>query len=723
MKKRFHKKIALSIVIMLLFTIFNPISVSAATLAEKYKDGIRVKFSSMGNIGNLNFSLTDSYYINQSKKLLLSGNYRIECQNGILVLYKDGSKIYSTSGSITIVPLKFGSFIKFVKEIYTRNFSGSISFYKNDASTFYIVNKLSFNDYLKGVVPYEEGDSFPSEALKAQAVAARTYAMFHLGGTTFDVYDTTASQVYRGYSSASTASNAAVNSTKGQVMTYNGSVINAFFSSSNGGWTELPQYAWYPNGSSLPYLTKVQQDIYDHKFKYTFTINDINNGSNDILYRLKNKIAENKDSVYKDLDVKSITDISVTYDTIITHFADKLTINYKDSLDQDQSLTLERSDVKSLLGLIGSYYTFDKQDGKYTFVSRYGHGIGMSQWGSYYRAKAGQSYKTILNFYFQNIGYTNVNTPVNILSYDKRIGGDSRYSTSALIAGNINSGTLSSVIITTGANYPDALAAAPLAGKLGCPILLVNSNPDSEGSKPALNYISSHLSKSGCVYIIGGTPSVPDSFRKKLNSMGYSNISRVYGSDRIETSAAIANKVGSGSKTVMIVRADNFPDGVSVSSIAALYKWPILLSFKNGLSAAAEKYLSVNKPSKVYIIGSTDALSSNVASQVKSITGNTPVRFGGSDRYETSRLIANAFIQNPNELVFTTGKNFPDALTASVYASKNMGTVMLIDNNAKSSAYNYVKSIGSNDSQSKFAIIGSSASISDSTVSYLKGIK
>ena len=104
---------------------------------------------------------------------------------------------------------------------------------------------LPLETYLKGVVPYEMGDSFPAEALKAQAVCARTYALSHLNSkNAWDVVDTTNDQVFRGLSAASPKSEQAVEDTAGLVLTCDGKLITAWYSASNGGQTELPSNIW-----------------------------------------------------------------------------------------------------------------------------------------------------------------------------------------------------------------------------------------------------------------------------------------------------------------------------------------------------------------------------------------------------------------------------------------------------------------------------------------------
>jgi stage II sporulation protein D len=101
------------------------------------------------------------------------------------------------------------------------------------------VNRVELENYIRGVVPNESPGSWPIEALKAQAVAARSYALgTGTGNPVFDHYDTVASQVYGGYSSEQTRTNLAVARTRGEVLRYQGKVIVAYFHSTSGGHTE-----------------------------------------------------------------------------------------------------------------------------------------------------------------------------------------------------------------------------------------------------------------------------------------------------------------------------------------------------------------------------------------------------------------------------------------------------------------------------------------------------
>jgi stage II sporulation protein D len=125
-----------------------------------------------------------------------------------------------------------------------------------------VVNGLSLDTYLRGVVPSESPSHWPLAALEAQAVAARSYAVAELRPSSwYDLVPTTADQVYGGVTAERASSDRAVYATRGQVLTWNGQVARTYYSSSSGGRTEAVQDAW-PGAAPIPYLRSVP-DPYD----------------------------------------------------------------------------------------------------------------------------------------------------------------------------------------------------------------------------------------------------------------------------------------------------------------------------------------------------------------------------------------------------------------------------------------------------------------------------
>ena len=139
-------------------------------------------------------------------------------------------------------------------------YRGSLEF-RPAAGGIETVNALALDDYVRGVVSAEMPSSWSAQALEAQAVAARTFAITnHVGGSAFDVYSDTRSQAYRGVAAETRATNAAVAATSGQIVTYGGRPAITYFFSSSGGYTENVENVF--GGSPEPWLRGVP-DPYD----------------------------------------------------------------------------------------------------------------------------------------------------------------------------------------------------------------------------------------------------------------------------------------------------------------------------------------------------------------------------------------------------------------------------------------------------------------------------
>jgi stage II sporulation protein D len=138
-----------------------------------------------------------------------------------------------------------------------------------------VVNRLGIDEYVKGVIPNEMPSSWPGDALRAQAVVARSYALSTtVDGDGFDLYDDTRSQVYDGKDSETGATNKAVKATAGEVVESNGQIAVTYYFSTSGGETESIQFA-FPGSEPRPYLKGVR-DPYDvespyHRWKETFS--------------------------------------------------------------------------------------------------------------------------------------------------------------------------------------------------------------------------------------------------------------------------------------------------------------------------------------------------------------------------------------------------------------------------------------------------------------------
>ncbi len=141
-------------------------------------------------------------------------------------------------------------------------YRGSLVFSPNGSGGVQTVNAVDLEDYVRGVISWEMPSGWAPEALKVQAVAARTYAITtSVGGAGFDLYADTRSQMYGGVAAETASTDAAVAATRGQVVTYLGAPVITYFSASSGGHTEDVQNVW-PGATPEPWLRGVP-DRYD----------------------------------------------------------------------------------------------------------------------------------------------------------------------------------------------------------------------------------------------------------------------------------------------------------------------------------------------------------------------------------------------------------------------------------------------------------------------------
>ena len=220
-------------------------------------------------------------------RLALTDRADIDLSGSWLVRGSGGSEMLFPSGGDVVVQLRNGNMILFFGQI-SASFGNTVSFIRQDGGegTPYLrfsnrqeqypgdlslsvsdgqlnpVLTISVEDYIRGVVPYEMSESFPLEALKAQAVCARTYALSRVDGRkSYDVVDTTNDQVFRGILPSNTKTARACSETAGVVITSQGRLAQGYYSASNGGQTELPSHVWGGKDPSPCYA--VTDDPYD----------------------------------------------------------------------------------------------------------------------------------------------------------------------------------------------------------------------------------------------------------------------------------------------------------------------------------------------------------------------------------------------------------------------------------------------------------------------------
>ncbi|MGV8983995.1 cell wall-binding repeat-containing protein [Clostridium sp.] len=285
-----------------------------------------------------------------------------------------------------------------------------------------------------------------------------------------------------------------------------------------------------------------------------------------------------------------------------------------------------------------------------------------------------------------------------------RLAGIDRYATAVAISQK-GWGTSDTVILASGEDYADALTSGPLAKKYDAPILLT-----SKASINAATIAEIVRLQAKNIIIIGREGAVSLGVANQLTKAGFSDVTRIGGINRYETSTLVAAKLNKPSAVVVVPGLD-FPDALSVSSIASKLGYSIILSAKSGLSDSAKNYIATNEIKKAYIVGGTGVLSPAIEKQV---TG--PVRLAGVNRYETNLAVLKAFEStfNYDNVFIATGNNFADALAGAALASKTSSPIILAGSSMNTNTAEYLAS--KENLNTKILALGGQAIISDSIV-------
>ncbi len=259
-------------------------------------------------------------------------------------------------------------------------YRGAFTIYR-DKNSLTLINNVNLEEYLLSVVPSEVYTSWNHETLKAQAVAARTYALYETQrnkSKKFDVYADTRSQVYKGMKSEHPSTTKAVFSTKGQILTYNGQIIKSYFSSSIGGLSA----SGHEIGDNKPYLKSVKS--------YHSTQNP--NKTWNIQVPLKKIQQQYKTSQIKEISVSSRSSSGRIEQVQIKDNKGKVTKVRGDHFRSAIGNTTMKSTLANVK--ISSDKLIIKGAG-------YGHGVGMGQWEAQELAKRGAKYHQILRHFYQ----------------------------------------------------------------------------------------------------------------------------------------------------------------------------------------------------------------------------------------------------------------------------------------------------------------------------------
>jgi len=273
-----------------------------------------------------------------------------------------------------------------VISVNDRLFLGEIQFIRGKKDTLTVINRIDIEDYVKGILYHEVSHYWPTEALMAQAIVSRTYALYQMEENKtqdFDVSSDIYSQVYGGRTSERYRTNKAVEQTKGKILNFKGKVFPTFFSATCAGHTERAGELWKINIAPLKgVVCGFCKESPHFRWHYVLTLDEI-----------QKKLAQGgiQTGPIKDLVVSGLNDSGRVKDLkVIT--AD------------DKEMTVAAKDFRNMIGanMIRSTrfnVSVVNQDAVFEGTG-WGHGVGLCQWGAYFMAKQGRTYEEILKYYY-----------------------------------------------------------------------------------------------------------------------------------------------------------------------------------------------------------------------------------------------------------------------------------------------------------------------------------
>lgn len=631
------RKIAILLVLLLAFTSFS----TAITALGQTNDQIKVKLRNyLGNQKSISLDIKGEYSVLGDSSIILTSNdsYFVKLEGGKLNLYRNNSKLKSFDGEFTIEPKQYGENNRF--SINDKPYLGTVTF-TIEGSYIRPINKLPFEDYLKGVVPGEMPPSWNVEALKAQSVAARTYAMGRVNNSSFD--DTISNQVYSGYNWYNNSTQA-VEETKGKVLRQNGKLIGAYYSSSNGGHTESNSNYW--GGTKLNYLPS-KEDPFDPQIDWNLSINQeqIQTAGLDLI---RPELWWNK--------------------------------------------TFEKSEDTTVINYLKQYIKKSGHTGDEIKIVGVPHisvsGSTLSDKGTETGKKTNGS--VTVEYFVKNSNGEFERESSNSIpnDYSTVLGGATRYHTSMEISQE-GWDVSHSVVLGRGDKHVDAITGTVLAKKLSSPLLLT----ESDQLPPVIMDQIKEL-KASDIYILGGKEAISYEVDKKLNSMGYT-VKRIEGSTRYDTSSKVAKEIKDFKQVFITSGNEESPDALSIASYAAEKQRPILLTQKDSLSKSVKEALTSSGVEQVTLVGGTSALSENIEKEIRELGISTIDRVAGSTRYETSIKIAQEYNFDLDNVFFAQGNTFIDALPGAVLAATKSAPIVLTEKDELPSVVKgWVKELG-----------------------------
>ena len=255
-----------------------------------------------------------------------------------------------------------------------------------------------------------------------------------------------------------------------------------------------------------------------------------------------------------------------------------------------------------------------------------------------------------------------------------RVAGTDRYETAAKVSSSLAAG-VPRVFLATGLDFPDALAAGPVAGAHGIPILLVQRDRIPAATAQALDRLDP-----GAITVLGGSRAVSGHVLRAARGYTSGAVDRLAGTDRFATAAAIVDEyVDPGVPVVYVATGTGFADALAGGPAAVAEGGPLLLVDRDRVPAPTRTTLQRLRPARIVVLGGRAVVSEAVRESLRSLTDGPVERMAGPDRFATAAAIAaDAFPDTTSAVYLATGHAFPDALTGGAAAGRTRAPLVTV---------------------------------------------
>ena len=287
-----------------------------------------------------------------------------------------------------------------------------------------------------------------------------------------------------------------------------------------------------------------------------------------------------------------------------------------------------------------------------------------------------------------------------------RIAGADRYATSAEVSESAVEPGRGYVYVAGGAAFPDALAAAPVAGTRRTSVLLVGRDEPPASVRAELERLQPEA-----IYVLGGTASVSDAVMEDLDQYASIGVDRIAGADRYETAARISLSFFSpGVAYVYVATGESFADALAAGA-AAVDRGAVLLVRRNAIPQASAAELQRLDPQEIIVVGGTTAIDASVEAGLDQYTDGPVSRQAGDDRYATAAIVSSGAFQAPTDAVYlVSGASFADALSGGPIAGANDGPILLTERTCvPRTVLNEIERLA----PARVVVIGGTAAVSD----------